>query len=421
MTDTSSSSKPNSGQHFTVDAAADADLKYRALLAQLQDPNLRFPTCPAFVEDLDIFEMPDGLGIQFRGAESPVIIRGRSVVPVLQFLRAHLDGSTEVQGLLRSRPPEISPMVLLRSLLLLHAKGLLVSGVLISGNARPDRQPPLPEDPTAQRQLLFWGRHLDLTRSAASPLEVQRRLETSRVILVGAGLFGAVTTDLLVRTGCRNTQVIGWNDDGPLKRALSAMPTPLPSAVHLPTTSVDALRAELNDRMEEADLLLTATCDAPALMFRAVNDLCLAAGCPWLLGNTEGSVFQLGPLVEPYESACYSCLELRSRSGGSYAIENELYQERLATTRSASERILLGEALWPATLAASILVGEAVRLLSGLAATTLTNARLHLTPVTGLIEQNEVIRVPRCPDCYRGQLAPQAVPTVPPWAHESSG
>ena len=416
MTDTSSSPDPDSGQHLRAGASADTDLKYRALLAQLQDPHLRFPACPAFVEDLDVFEMPDGLGIQFRGAESPVILRGRSVVPVLQYLRERLDGNTEVESLLRSRPPEISPALLLRSLLLLQAKGLLVSGLSVR-DAGPERQS-VPEDLTVQRQLLFWGRHLDLTRSASSPLEVQRRLETSRVILVGTGVFGAVTADLLLRTGCGNTQVIAWNDDGPLEQALRA--TPPTAAVYLPTTSVDALHAELKDRAEEADLLLTATCDAPGLMFRAVNDLCLAASCPWLLGNADGPVFQLGPLVEPYESACYSCLELRSRRAGPYAIEDELYQERLATNRSADERVLVGEALWPATLAASILVGESFRLLTGLAATTLTNSRLHLTPITGLIEQNEVIRVPRCPDCYRGQLPPQAVPAVPPWAYEGS-
>src|SRR6516164_5423037 len=144
MTDTSSSPDPDSGQHLRAGASADTDLKYRALLAQLQDPHLRFPACPAFVEDLDVFEMPDGLGIQFRGAESPVILRGRSVVPVLQYLRERLDGNTEVESLLRSRPPEISPALLLRSLLLLQAKGLLVSGLSVR-DAGPERQS-VPED-----------------------------------------------------------------------------------------------------------------------------------------------------------------------------------------------------------------------------------------------------------------------------------
>ncbi len=416
MSETSSS--PNSEQRLAAEAPADTDLEYGGLVARFQDPNLRFPAFPVFVEDLDVFDMPDGLGIQFRGAEAPVILRGRSVAPILQFLRARLDGTTDLGGLLRSRPPEISPALLLRSLQLLHAKGLLVSGAArVGSEVGPDRSMP-PEDLTMQRQLLFWGRQLDLTRSASSPREVQRRLETSRVVLVGTGLFGAVTADLIARTGCRDTQVIAWNDDGPLERALHATTVPLPRAVRLPTTSVDALYAELRDRVEGADLLLTATCDAPSLLFRAVNELCLTARCPWLFGNADGSVFELGPLVEPYESACYSCLEQRSRSAGVYPIENELYQERLATVRSAEERVLLGEALWPATLAASILVGEAFRLLTGVAATTLTNARLRLAPVTGLIEQNEVTRVPRCPDCYRGQIAPQAVPAIPPWAHE---
>jgi bacteriocin biosynthesis cyclodehydratase domain-containing protein len=411
-------SSPDSAQQVVGEALAEADLEYEALLAEIQDPNLRFPAFPAFVEDLDVFDMPDGLGVQFRGVESPVILRGHSVAPVLQYLRARMDGRTDLGGLLRARPLELSPLLLLRSLLLLHAKGLLVSGTAqVSDGAEHGRRRP-PEDLTMQRQLLFWGRHLGLTRSASSSYEVQRRLETSRVLLVGTGLFGAVTADLMARTGCRNTKVIGWKDDGPLESALGAATVPLSGVVRLPTASVDALYAELRDQVEGADLLVTATCDAPSLLFRAVNDLCLTAGCPWLVGNADGSVFQLGPLIEPYESACYSCLELRSRSAEPYAVENELYQERLAATADANERVLVGEALWPATLAASILVGEACRLLTGLAAPTLTNSRLHLTPMTGLIEQNEVIRVPRCPDCYRGQVAAQAISVIPPWTQE---
>jgi hypothetical protein len=51
----------------------------------LEDRNLRFPARPRFIPDLSIFSMPDGLGIQIRGAEMPVLLRGGGLMPLFPF------------------------------------------------------------------------------------------------------------------------------------------------------------------------------------------------------------------------------------------------------------------------------------------------------------------------------------------------
>ena len=43
----------------------------------INDPNLRFPEKFALIEDLDVFEMPDGLGLQLRGGATNLVIRGQ--------------------------------------------------------------------------------------------------------------------------------------------------------------------------------------------------------------------------------------------------------------------------------------------------------------------------------------------------------
>jgi bacteriocin biosynthesis cyclodehydratase domain-containing protein len=378
----------------------------QVLLAQLRDPNLRFPARPAFVADLDVFEMPDGLGFQFRGAETPVILRGRTVAPVVGFLEETLDGTMTLDTLLHACPPEIGAVTLVRSLLLLHGKGLLTDAAAAPSSA-------VAGDETQRRQLLYWGRHLDLTRSASSSGEIERRLSTAEVVVVGTGIFGSVTADLLARSGCARLRLLALDDDGFLQAAMAGTPSPPLEVVRLETTAVDSALDALRVWIDDADLLVTATCDAPNALFRGINSLSLQRRRRWLHGNSDGSTIDLGPLVQPFESACYACLELRRRSAEGFAIENELYQARLAAERESGTRNVIGEAVWPATLAASILVGEACRVLSGLAPATLVDSVLRLTPLTGIVEQNQVTRVPRCPECYRGAIPAHGVDTQP--------
>ena len=388
-----------------MSANSPVDPALASVLGQLFDRNLRFPNRPAFVPDLDIFEMPDGLGFQFRGFEAPVLVRGRSAGRVVEYLRSRLDGQSTVESVLREAPSDISPTALVRSLLLLHSKGVLVpaepeapaAGVASAGQKSID-------DDTLDRQLLYWGRHLAITRSAGSAAEVSRRLAAARLIVVGTGMFGVITADLLARSGFHQQQVLAWNDDGMMERNLSNSPAG-PIAFHrLTTTAVDPALEVLRSWCDGADLIVTATCDAPSALFRGVNDVSLRARVPWLYGNADASAIDIGPLVQPYESACYACLELRRRSAQEFPIENELYEDRLASERDAQERVLVGEAVWPATLAASMLVGETCRYISGLAAATLIDTVLRVLPISGTIESNRVPRVPRCPACFRGEI-----------------
>jgi len=365
------------------------------VLAPLRDPNLRFPERPCIVADIHVFAMPDGLGIQMRGTERPVVLRGRQVGAAVDYLLARLDGSRTAEELLSDCPPGLAPETVVQTLSLLHSKGLL---------SDPEPALPVGYDPILGRQHLYWGRHLDITRSARTAAEVQRRLAASRLVLVGTGLFGVAVYDLLTRSGCHDLSVMDWNDDGLMLASLSDGPVTPRTAIHLPTTSVDSASTHLRREAEGADLVITATCDAPAALFRALNRISLARRCPWFRANAAGSLVEIGPFVTPGESPCIACLELREASMQDMAIEEGLYQENLAEERDAADRVHTGETVWSATLAAGIVVGEVVRVLTGIAPPTLLGAVVQLSPVSGSFRTNTFLRVPRCPDCYRGPV-----------------
>jgi bacteriocin biosynthesis cyclodehydratase domain-containing protein len=380
------------------------------LLARLADRNLRFPRQPRLAPDLDIFAMPDGLGFQFRGGQSPVVLRGPIAEKLIAFLLPLLDGSHQVPELLSKRPAELPEAAVLRTLSLMHMKGLLVEGEKpcdesdgLVGKANL----PFPSDTAMQRQLLFWGRSLNVSRSARYPHEVQCALESAQLVVVATGLFGIAVCDLLMRSGCTSLRILDWDEDGYLGASVGDMATEF---VHMDVRSVEAAGRTLVAWVPFADLVITATRNGCAKLFRAVNKLSLEHRRPWLRGNFDGCDLEVGPYVNPYNSSCYRCLELREASAMDAAIEERIYQDRLANEDSAGKQAPLGEGLFTATLGASILVGEVIRIITNIAPPTLLDHVLRVSTVTGTMETTQILRLPRCPECYQGVIDWQSIP-----------
>jgi len=371
------------------------DVNAPSLSGLRNDANLRFPARPRIIEDLRIFQMPDGLGLQLHFGDTPVVLRGRLAEKSFAFLHEYLDGSRDLDDLASAVPLDLPLATISRTLWLLHAKGLLVDGGATSSP---------PSDPVIGRQSLFWGRHLGITRAADSAQVVQRRLNQAIIVVVATGLFGASTADLLMRTGCSNVKMLAWDDDAQIVDAPASAPQEPIAIERGGPSTLDAAAEVVRNWAIDADLIVTATRNAPNQLFDAVNRISLRAGTPWLRGNLEASSIELGPYVHPNSSACFTCLQLRRRSTDPLAIERELDHADRAERPSPDGIPPIGEALFGATLGASHLTGEVVRIITGIAMPTLLNRVVTLSPITGEQRANMILRVPRCPECSRSPV-----------------
>jgi molybdopterin-synthase adenylyltransferase len=382
-----------------------------SLSALGNDHNLRFPSRPRLVADLRVFEMPDGLGILVHSGDVPVVLRGQLVDRVFAFLRDNLDGSRELEALQRALPADLPVEAVARSLRVLHTKGLLVDG---AAGPDPSLTPAGQRDAVVNRQLLLWGRHVGDTRAARSGEDIQRRLESAGVIVVGAGLFGAATVDLLQRSGCGRLRVLTWDDeitDDGGSTPWSVVAESVDPRVVRPVEVVSASTAHLERAISllrewaaDTDLIVTATRNAPDRLFEQLNRMCLHTQTPWLRGNVEGSTIELGPYVHPSMSACFCCVQARRRSADPLAIEHELDHMERANDVSGQGVPPYGEAIFAATLGASQLIGECVRVLTGIAMPALLNRVITLLPLTGEQRDSSILRVPRCPECSRAPV-----------------
>jgi bacteriocin biosynthesis cyclodehydratase domain-containing protein len=336
------------------------------------------------VDDLALFPMPDGLGVQIRGAGAPIVLRGKRVDEALSFLVPRLDGRRTLRSILREGRETLPERTLLGCLRILEEAGLLAPGT------RDPRA--LGRDAANDSQRRFFERQIGRANALGSGGEAQRRISCASVTLLASGAFGRETHALLVRSGIQRVRVIRW-DDAP------GNPPWAEDESRLETTSIPRALEILGSSMGGARLVVTATRNAPDALHAAINRMCLERRVPWIRGNDAAGTLDLGPTVLPFESACFRCLSLRAISANDLAIEERLYQDHLATERPAGETAPRGELCALAALGASLLTLEGIRILSGASPPRLVDAVWSIGPRDSAIEEHRFLRAPRCPHC----------------------
>jgi bacteriocin biosynthesis cyclodehydratase domain-containing protein len=172
--------------------------------------------------------------------------------------------------------------------------------------------------------------------------------------------------------------------------------------IRLIDKKLESLSEVLEEQAHAHDLLITVMRNGPESIYRQINRFVLKTGITWLRVEDAPDAIEVGPLVNPGDSGCHACMILRKRSSDEYAIEEQLYQSHL-DIRSDDTALLHGELLPTATLAASLAVTEVFNFASKVNPTTLEDSVTRVF-FDGKIERHKFSRVPRCPECYQGEV-----------------
>jgi ribosomal protein S12 methylthiotransferase accessory factor len=172
------------------------------------------------------------------------------------------------------------------------------------------------------------------------------------------------------------------------------------STIVLPALAAAGLKLGPQD---QADLWLVLTDDYLRADLAAINAAALQANRPWLLVRTTGRELWLGPLFQPGESGCWTCM--RQRLDRNRAVHRFVAEKkRLATPPFTALGALPATQLAACHMAAV----AAVQFLAG-AACGLTGKVLSLDWATLASQTHALTRHPHCPACG---TAPK--PTITP-------
>jgi bacteriocin biosynthesis cyclodehydratase domain-containing protein len=185
--------------------------------------------------------------------------------------------------------------------------------------------------------------------------DVAEKLRTASLVVIGKGQLADVTGDLAERSGI-----------GKLRRA-----------------------ATLPDLAPDTGCVLACVDHPDNQMLYAVNRASLQRGCVWLPGQVEYGSGLIGPMLLPRETSCYRCFTHRREA-------NITMPSAPSNTDEAVPAAL-------ATCIGSIMVLEAIRLLSGFAPPHLVGRVLTVSLFSPYLATHRVLRLPNCPACGYGK------------------
>lgn len=365
----------------------------------IKDPNLRFPKNPTLVEDLDVFDMPDGLGMQVRGGATNLVVRGRLAVSLMPWLLSELKQKKPLESIIKNRPSGSHETEIEELLLLLVRKGYLVDADAKRNTASAEPA----KDSVEEKQRLFWGRKLGFTRNNTSAQEVEDKLKGAKVVLVADGLLGCCTFDVLNRSGIKNLEVLDRSSNAGLKQLIEDAKSNGIEATYACTNSLETLASLIESKVETADLLVTVTRNAPQSFFKTINQIALETPIEWLRANENAVELEIGPLVIPRDTACFTCYELRTRSASDHPIEEALNLQHLESLQNSDAHPMQGESLAFATAGGAQISMEVIRALTKISLPVTYGAVIFNT-FDGHTEHLKVKKVARCPDCFSGAI-----------------
>lgn len=349
--------------------------------------------------------------IQLRSAHKTVVLSGKSV-PALTKLLNLCDGRRSVDDLV-AEFPDIPPDDVLKTLKMLRERGVLEDAIPPSAAPLPATKPEY-NDQVTMFSIVYGDGEI--------PQDI---LAKSRMVVFGLGRVGSHAALSLARTGIGRLTLV---DDATVDPSLSVtgafyrphdvghprveVALERLSPLH-PDTQVEVLHcgykhARAAQAMDGADLVLVCQ-DGPAEdIYKHVNQVALKKGIRWMRVSLDGFEAQVGPCFVPHDTACYTCLDLRSQGNWTHFEENAAFQKYLLSGKAKGDYGCLAPM---SGFLGNLAAMECIRLLTGMT-DPITCGKLWTFNVNTFEAQpHEVLKLPRCPSCG---LAPKA-PTKALW------
>ena len=366
-------------------------------------PPLKKPLLPACF--LRWTEPPDATGdetLRIASWRRNITLQGKSFATFEEQVMPLLDGTRSVDAICEEVRHIFDRSALLASFATLAEQGILVEGEGRAATAAA----------THRKPQQGW-----LSEAAPEGQGAQARLQSTHVVLFGAGMHGAVVARALVAAGIGRLTIVDPSDvkatdpyfagvfvaaDIGKNRAACLVST-LQQHADATDLSYETTRpADPNDIMaliSDATLVLCCLESGEQTLALNLNVACKAVGLPWMAASLEGSELLVGPGFFAHDTGpCYMCWRMREvaaapNQGTRLALETHLGSVQ-ADLSARRENLAMS-----ADIVGGMLGAETLAWITGASMPNLAGQFIQIN-VPGLRqEKHTVLRNPGCPVC----------------------
>lgn len=251
-------------------------------------------------------------------------------------------------------------------------------------------------------QTAFWRNFGDAARGA------QDRLRDASVVVVGATLISRAMVRSLLETGIGRVTLV----DHPVLNNEIA-PALFDCIGNERLTRLPELPPE--DDLRNATILAAASDFGQADALLDINRVALRTNRPFLPVSLSELLGYIGPLAQPYESACLRCYRARTESN------NPNYEAARAVRKhaAANPHVVMSSGLLPPmpAILGEVAASEITKFIAGFPPCDTVGRVIELNVISFGATVRRVLKIPRCPDCSdimtRGTRAVTTGPLIP--------
>jgi bacteriocin biosynthesis cyclodehydratase domain-containing protein len=253
-----------------------------------------------------------------------------------------------------------------------------------------------------------------------NPYELQRRLESATVTVIGLGGAGASAVLSLAAAQVGALRCIDELPVAPADPYLASIFSPGDvgvARVEVVRRSVGILApqvkfstyqssletdADLLTAIQGSNFVICCTDPAQASLAYKLNRVCLRAGIRWTSCTASGPEVVVGPTVHPLETACYLCYKMRMVACAENP-EDEFAFQRFLDRRMQDDSGRRENLVFGTGLAGNLLGLEALKVLTGMTPPSLLGRVAVIDLMSLTLKKHLILRKPWCPACFDQQ------------------
>lgn len=353
------------------------------------------PNKPMLKRNYKSILMPKG-AMQLRNEENVLMLKGATVADIIEKMLPLLDGNNTIDDIMQSFT-EYSRDTIVSVIEMLQNHYVIEDGDGIN-------QIDLSKDIVAAYSdqinylSLFSERIVD-NNIRISKYDIFKSIYQKTCFVIGSGKVATAMVRELASNGIGKI-ILSCKED--FFSSISAILSQYFKQIKLEKREFD----EINEN-SGIDMVILAEDIITDAQSRKVNKRCIDNNIPWMSLNIGETRFEVGPLVVPHETACYSCY-MNRLNGNSTHFEEETSFRNYKNLETNSISIFAYDTM--IRVAAGIAAWEIIKYLSKIFSCVTTGRVIHFNILSLEMKSHTILKMPKCKVCSKVETLPFSEP-----------
>jgi hypothetical protein len=368
-------------------------LKSSTQIEFFEDINVHFPTNPKLINGISVYNMHNGLGVQFRGGSEKLILKGKNAYNIWAFLEENLNGNQSLEDILVSAKNNSFDTIEVASFIkILHSNHLFES--------KNKTAQEYTIDPFVENQKSYYDRIIGYTGHNDNSYQVLEKIKNAKILVIANAYLAPIISYNLYLAGFKDLGFFYLDSQANTQEINYTSGLNIMAQVDISQLDNAAIRDVLNSKIDDYQYVLTAINNPNIHFVHEITRFCNIKNKPLLNISLLENNYEVGPFFFPNSyTACANCYNLRKQSYEANPVYDFLYQNKLEEQNNKHDNSIKGFDIQGFAGVLNFAISDFKNVVASLSKSNFVNKILQVNTLKIELKNTEIIPVAGCPSC----------------------